>query len=235
MNPRWLRCLARSGALLFAAEGDGFAVYPGGDRRRRPLARASAEAVRDARARGLLSEDGAGLRLSEDGVAALRRATYGQAGQHRDMVTRTIRTAPGRLERLPVNRNASPLGRYSSHLTQTELLAGERFIADYARSSLNQPVTRNWSLDAQARSSGGPRGPEDASLAAIAAKDRVMDALAVLGAGLDQAVLAVCIREESLPSVERRFGWGARSARTVLKLALAQLAAHYGMTAARAA
>ena len=64
-------------------------------------------------------------------------------------------------------------------------------------------------------------------MAAIAAKDRVMDALDAVGSGMDQLVVAVCIREESLAAVERRFGWAQRSGKTVLKLALQQLARHY--------
>ncbi|WP_417468868.1 DUF6456 domain-containing protein [Maricaulis sp.] len=231
--PRWLRCLAREGAALKPCReaGGGFAVYPGGDRRRRPLARLDAAQVRQALASGLLHQVGDQVGLGKAGRAALRRGQGGAfASQHRAMAATSILGQDGRLQPVEVNTREGTLGRWTAHLDRVERAAAERFCADHARSSLHQQTTRNWELNAPARQKGWRGGPDAAPLAAIAAKDRVMDALAAVGAGLEPVLMAVCIRGEGISAIERRFGWAQRSGRTVLKLALQQLARHYGMT-----
>ena len=233
--PRWLRCLAREGTALRPCADDSgrYGIYPRGDRRRRPLARLDATQLREALARGLISQNGDSIELGADGRAALRRQA-GEGGdhaaQHREMIDKHILAASGQVQRVKVNAREGPLGRWAAHLEPAERAAGERLCSDHARSTLHQHTTRNWSLTASARSKGWTGGPETASLAAIAAKDRVMDALAAVGCGMDQLLIAVCIREEGMAAVERRFGWAQRSGKTVLKLALQQLARHYGMS-----
>ncbi len=130
----------------------------------------------------------------------------------------------GQLQRVQINTAEGALGRWAAQLDPVERAAAERFCADHARSSLHQHTTRNWSLTANIRQQGWRGGPDAAPMAAIAAKDRVMDALDALGSDLGQLVVAVCIREEGLAAIERRFGWAQRSGKTVLKLALPQLA-----------
>ena len=231
--PRWLRCLAREGAALKPCGGasDGFGIYPGGDRRRRPLARLDAAQLRAALARGLLSQEDERIELCAEGRAALQREAGGDhAAPHRDMVDSHILAGAGQLQRVRTNRREGALGPWAAWLDPVERAAGERFCADHARSTLHQHTTRNWSLTASARAQGWRGGPEEASLAAIAAKDRVLDALAAVGSGMDQLLVAVCIREEAMAAIERRFGWAQRSGKTVLKLALQQLARHYGMS-----
>lgn len=236
--PRWLRCLGRDGAMLKpCAETNGqFGIYPGGDRRCRPLARLDAGQLRQALARGLLRDGDDRIELGPDGRAALRREAgeregegAGHAAQHREMIDQHILTDGGQRRSVKLNGREGALGRWAAHLDPLERAAGERFCRDYARSTLHQHTTRNWSLTASARSQGWRGGPEAAPLVAIAAKDRVLDALAALGTGMDQLLIAVCIREESIASIERRFGWAQRSGKTVLKLALQQLARHYGI------
>ncbi len=232
-EPRWLRCLARKGAALkpCSEASGGLAVYPGGDRRRRPLARLDARQLREALASGLLDQEGEKIELGAPGRAALRRMQGGEfAGQHRTMAATSILGQDGRLQPVQVNTQEGTLGRWAAHLDPSELAAAERFCADYARSSLHQQTTRNWDLTAPARQKGWRGGPDAAPLAAMAAKDRVMDALSAVGTGLEPVLVAVCIRGEGISAVERRFGWAQRSGRTVLKLALQQLARHYGIT-----
>jgi hypothetical protein len=65
------------------------------------------------------------------------------------------------------------------------------------------------------------------------ARRRVGSALAALGAGLADTAQAICCEDETLASLERRMGWSARSAKVVLKIALEQLASHYGLTSER--
>ncbi|SDM06045.1 DUF6456 domain-containing protein [Maricaulis salignorans] len=229
--PRWLLCLSRQGAALGPCiTGGGYGVFAGGDRRRRPLARLDAGQLRQALASGMLEQTRDGIELGQSGRAAIKRGVAGSfAAQHRIMDDREILGVSGRLERVRTNIREDVPGRWAVQLEPQERAAAERFCTDYARSSLRQHTTRNWSLAAEIRQTGWHGGPESASLAAIAAKDRVMDALDALGSGMDQLVVAVCIREESLAAVERRFGWAQRSGKTVLKLALQQLARHYGL------
>lgn len=236
--PRWLRCLSRAGAVLKpCSDGSGrFAVYPAGDRRRRPLARPDAAQLREALARGLLSESREGIELGADGRAALLREEGGKSGesadytaQHREMVDTQILSRGGQMHCAKTNRREGTLGPWAAQLDPVERAAGERLCADHAQSTLHQHTTRNWCLTASNRAQGWRGGPEAATLAAIAAKDRVMNALAAVGAGMDQLLMAVCIRGEGIGAVERRFGWAQRSGKTVLKLALQQLARHYGI------
>ncbi|WP_417489525.1 DUF6456 domain-containing protein [Maricaulis sp.] len=227
--PRWLLCLARQGAALKPCiTGGGYGVFAGGDRRRRPLARLDAGQLRQALASGMLDETRDGIALGRSGHAAIKRGLDGGfAAQHRIMRDREILGPSGQLQRVRANTREDVPGRWAVQLDPIEHAAAERFCSDYARSSLRQHTTRNWSLAAEVRQAGWRGGPETASLAAIAAKNRVMDALDAVGSGMDQLVVAVCIREESLAAVERRFGWAQRSGKTVLKLALQQLARHY--------
>lgn len=228
---RWERCLGRKGARLMPLAGAAgrYGVFPRGDRRRRPLARLDFDAIQRAMSAGRLEKTPAGYRLSTAGRAALVRAGRQDfAAQHREVEERVLIDRDGRLDRVAANAlTASPLARYRARLSPAQLQAGERFARDYWSSSLAAPVTRNWSLDAAAGRSSELSGPEDASLARIAAKTRVMDALAAVGTSLEPVLMAVLVREESLAAIERRFGWGARSGRAVLELALDALARHY--------
>lgn len=54
-----------------------------------------------------------------------------------------------------------------------------------------------------------------------------MRALAAAGKRDEAVLMAALVREESLASLERRFGWKARSGRVVLGEALDALARHY--------
>jgi hypothetical protein len=232
MTARWHRCLAREGAeLLFVAgRKNAFAVFADGDRRRRPLARLRPEDIRHGLADGVIAPHGDGYQITEAGRQAVRRDGAFDDGfgeQHRRMVNCSVRNETGQVEPCQVNALESPLGRFAASLTAAQLEAGERFRGEYLCSTLHQPTTRNWSADSMSGARHGGNSIENASIAAIAAKDRVMAALDELGSGLDDVVLSICIREDSLSSIERRFGWARGTGRTILKLALDRLARHY--------
>ena len=231
--PRWMRALARPDARL-APPGDVEAravVLPGGDRRRRPTARISAARFVEAMQCGWLARRENGLVLSADGQAALKAGTRGEepdpADRHREMEARPVIDRDGQVRTAKANRREGPLGPWLDGLETHQRQAGERFIRDYHGSTLMSPVTRNWSPTAQCRSEGRRKGPEDAALSAIAAKERVMDAQDKLGPAFASVIDAALVREESAAALERRFGWAARSGRTVLGLALTRLAEIY--------
>ena len=64
---------------------------------------------------------------------------------------------------------------------------------------------------------------------ARAAKDRIARALGAAGPGLREMLERVCLAGSALEAAERGLGLPRRSGKTVLKLALQRLAAHYGL------
>ena len=83
------------------------------------------------------------------------------------------------------------------------------------------------SWDAAPRNGAG-RGPGTDPLArGGAARARVAGALQAVGPELRGVLEQVCLRETSLTLAERELGLPKRAGKTVLKLALQRLAAHY--------
>ena len=229
-TPRWMRMLSRPGTLLLPVgdgRGSGAAVFPGGDRRRRPLARISPAALTEAEAQGWLRRKGEGHVLSTRASVTLRSPNDTPALHQRDLVERPVIRKSGRIETVTANAMEGALGKWSDCLAPAERTAAERFLADYHRSSLMPSVTSSWSPVRRRRGEGRTPGPDDVSVSAIAAKDRVMNALDALGPAQAQIVDAVLIREESLAAVERRFGWARRTGTGAVKMALARLAEIY--------
>lgn len=160
------------------------------------------------------------------------------ANQHRVVQRVSFIDTDGYFFKANKNMAESPLYWLRTHkgpngtafLSAAEFAAGERFRDDYAYSSLSQKMCANWDMPALTKTTSGPRNAVlDAADNAIAAKDRVMKALAALGPGLDDLVFSLCIRESSLDAVERARQWPKRTAKVVLKLALDRLARHYGL------
>ena len=231
--PRWMRALARDGAVLLPLAGSDsrYGVYPRADRRRRPVARAARGDVEAAARKGWLENRGPGQVLSATGRSeAGREPDEGAepAARHRTMADRPVMSATGRIETARANLREGALGKWTAWLEPGEREAGERFLRDYHCSTLSQTITRNWSPVPSRRGEGKRSGPEDATLSAMAARDRVMDTLDHLGPAMARIIEAALVHEESLAAMERRFGWAQRSGRTALKLALARLAEIYG-------
>lgn len=244
---RVLRRLAVSGARLLPAHGAGaaFAVFPGGDRRRRPTARAPRELVGALASAGAIARaTGEGYVLTDAGRARLQRAAAPEAPyarQHQILAPRVL-VEPGAapIRRL-VNVADDPLVRLgrsggadgAAYLGVRALAAAERLRADQDRATRGARVTMDWEAGP---ASGGARGPGREPIApgeaAARARGRVAQALAALGGELAMAVEAVVLRERGLDAVERAYGWPKRSAKLVLKIALGRLADHYRLPGA---
>lgn len=115
-------------------------------------------------------------------------------------------------------------------ISDEEFAAGERFRSDLTLARMMPRTTMNWDAASAPDGRGaGSRGPAEASDTALAARQRVARACDRLGPELSGLAIDVCGFLKGLDAVERERGWPARSAKVVLRMALAGLAQHYGL------
>lgn len=113
-------------------------------------------------------------------------------------------------------------------LTASEIEAGERLRADYERGSIVPRIGMNWCGMGQATSGGGrAAGTVELGDAAMAARRRVDAAVEAVGPELAGLLVDICCFLKGLERVEAERGWPVRSAKVVLKTALAALDRHY--------
>jgi len=233
-----LHSVIKSGAVILRDGAPGlrrYSAYPRGDRRKRPVCFVPADILKRFVADGLCIKTKRGYEVVP---SAVKRARGGHSAQHRDMAAQVMTDEHGRFRVAQVNRRTrAPLERLMRRktesgkpvLTEAEIEAGYRLARDYERSSLSVCVTQNY--DRVGGGSGAARGPEDASLSAIDARRRYLDALDVLGPGLDRIVSGICCRQKDMMHIERDEGYARGSGLAVLKLGLQRLAVHYGTIA----
>jgi hypothetical protein len=237
--PGWLRRLARPGARLAPRSGgrSGYGVYAGADRRRRPLASVSDAALTQALEQGWLAEaQGGSFILTQAGRRCLDE---GEAAGARPALTLARKTLPdpeGGLRLQTVNPTTldGPLARYArpqngrpALLEPVHLNAADNLMRDYERSTLTSRVTQSWSGVPGGGARSAPRDRSEAPIQRLNAQDRVMDALAAVGPGLDHWLVEILIRQSAMTEAERRLNWPSRSGAQALKLALDRLAVHY--------
>ena len=222
--------LSRPGAWLEAA-GDAYAVRAGIDRRRRPALRIDEAAfLALVEAPGLRPRDGGGWTAR---AVATRRAPPAPGRPGMMVGERTVAGPDGRVARRAANLGESPIAWLARRrdaqglpwLTPAEAAAGERLRDDVERAGVIGRLTMRW--DAQPRSGGGVG--IDPAERARAAKARVAAALEAAGPGLREVLERVCILGSALEAAERELSLPRRAGKTVLKLALQRLAAHYRM------
>jgi hypothetical protein len=116
-------------------------------------------------------------------------------------------------------------------LTQQMFDAGERLRRDFEAGQMSQRVTAQWgaSIMPGARGrSGLPGQTLTQTEQALAARQRVWNALQHAGPGLSSVLLEVCCLASGLEAAERHLKWPKRSAKLVLLIALERLVQHYG-------
>ncbi len=232
---RVLAALRRKGAVL-AKERDSarYAVFPGGDRRRRPLAKARPDEVAALLSEGAISSSGQDeYRLSEAGGARLRREAAGDnhafLAQHAAFEPAKVATAKrlmsgGVLGRLAALRDSNGAPWLADH----EVRAAQTLRADWERAQRGLLHGSDWSAPPMGSSARGPANAQEKALAARCdARASYQAAIDTLAPPLRRVVEGVCLREEGLEGVERDESWPARSAKLALKLGLAQLALCY--------
>ncbi|MBF9232033.1 ATPase [Microvirga sp. BT350] len=209
------------------------------------FSRAAAESLdRNDLAQWQKAETGhATLCLTEAGRAHLRRAEAPEPEasffhQHRETVVARVETDSG-TKRVRIDAEESPLdwlrrrkGRDGEPMIDAaSYQAGERLRTDIMLAGLLPGVTARW--DAMPKS-GGPVSPADATDRMVAARQRLRSAFDAVGADFSDLLVDLCGFLKGLELIERERHWPARSAKIVVRLALARLAEHYGIeTAAR--
>lgn len=179
------------------------------------------------------------LSITETGRAFLvRQLNVHNSFQSQQQMTQKIRVKneDGALESVTVHVRESPLAwlRTRKHkdgaplLSEVQFAAGEKLRADFTRASLSPRVTSSWDISTAQRQRGLP-GTHEFSEGALAAKERVNEALKSVGTELNGVLLDICCFLKSLKDVELERRWPARTAKVILSLALDRLAAHYGL------
>lgn len=225
--------LARPGAWLDQAGEGGYAVRGGPDRRRRPVMRLDeAGFAALAREPGLSPLPDGGWRLTR----APTTAKPSQAGRPSLLEGRRAIVGPdGRRTMAAVNLGESPIAWLARRkdaagvawLSLAEIAAAEKLREDFTLAGTLGRLTMAWDAGPKARGGRGP-GVEPAERAR-AAKGRIAAALDAVGPGLREILEHVCFAGTALEAAERDLGLPRRAGKTVLKLALQRLAAHYGV------
>lgn len=235
---RVLRVVACGAARLRQAASPKLALVEGADRGadRGTFAVEAATLARLERC-GLVTRDGASLRITTAGRAALARPRENRVepltAPRPEPSAATVETPDGH-ESVVVNLAESPLALLHRRkgkdgrpfIDAREFRAGERLRADYTRGQLMQRLGVNWDA-AGAAGRGGSGGIGDITDAALAARLRVEKALAAVGPELSGVLVDICCFLKGVEQVEIERAWPARSAKVVLKSALGALARHY--------
>jgi Domain of unknown function (DUF6456) len=117
------------------------------------------------------------------------------------------------------------------YLAAEALAAGERLRADCDRANMRPRITVDYEAVPRSRdeSRGSVGSARDVSDGTAAAAERVRRALAAVPAEVAGVLMDVCCFEMGLQEAERRRDIPQRSAHFALKIALNQLARHYGL------
>lgn len=136
-------------------------------------------------------------------------------------------------KRVVLHIGESPLSWLHSrgHLTNRQLLAGEKLRLYYERSNLGPNVTMNWDTLKTGRLGGSGPAEYSATDRMMSAKDKFDASLAVMGSDLADIAWRVICAGKAITSAEKIMGWPARSGKLVLRIALDRLADYYRIPA----
>jgi hypothetical protein len=104
-------------------------------------------------------------------------------------------------------------------------MAGERLSGDLQFGGMLPKVTMDWARGGRI---DGNRAGLNPTEAALAARQRADKALRAVGPDFAGVLMDVCGFDKGLEAMERERHWPVRSAKVVVRLALAALARHYG-------
>lgn len=217
-----------------------FGVFPGGDRRRRPVVRVSADEVRALEADGAIERVGDDVyALSAAGASRARREQASPSesfmAQHRAIGDRAVMDDDGASRMVRGHDRDSALRRLASlrdsngapWLSAVELNAASRLRADWDCAERGLVRGSDWASPPIGATPRAINGVDAAMAARCDAQRKVDQALAKLAPALRRVVERVCLHEQGLEAIERGEAWPARSGKVALKLALSQLAAAF--------
>ncbi|WP_319529387.1 DUF6456 domain-containing protein [uncultured Cohaesibacter sp.] len=198
--------------------------------------------------------------LTREGRQALRRAKLAEeednvyAAQHQDRIpfgpdhvdgSKLPEDSEGNADaRLPrINRAESPLAILcnrkrpdgSPWLSASQFEAGERLRRDFERSQMVPSTGMNWDRLGQtggeiSKKARGKGRMGDLADGAVAARARFYAALDELGEEFSAAIVDFCCYQRGLEDIERRHQWPSRSAKQIMRMGLARLARHFGLS-----
>ena len=199
----------------------------------------TAQIVRQWLSDGLIEPSGEGYRIASAGLSWIRRQLSASDDFQTQHQSRTLRVIDydGVKQPAIVNDAESPLKWLASRkdksgarlLSAHQLEAGERLRGDYQFAGLTARVTASWSPTAQCNASGGANNAAGMQDNVLAARQRVIRALAAVGPELSGILVDVCCHLKGLEEAEKTEGWPQRSGKIILQMALTRLARHYGL------
>lgn len=196
------------------------------------LALAQGLILTEKQADGLLS-----CSATTEGRSALKRWLADPDSAFQDQ-HRTLTTRPDpdhghvsvNLAESPLSALARIKGRGGDlFLEPSQVEAGERLRSDFTRGQMQPSLGQSWEPVRAGRQPGSVGGAAELTDAAMAARGRVDAALAQVGPELSGVLVDVCCFLKGLAEVERERQWPARSAKLMLRTALAALARHYAV------
>lgn len=133
------------------------------------------------------------------------------------------------LSESPLSRLYTSSGnRSASWLTRNEFAAGERLRNDFELACLQPGITARWDIaGSAAKTKGRAHSEYIPSEAAMDARKRIERAANAVGPELAGVMIDVCCFLKGLGQIEMERQWPRRSAKLLLKAALAQLDRHY--------
>jgi hypothetical protein len=169
------------------------------------------------------------------GVFMPRYATQPKFIDPRPLVERPVIEAGGANPRrkvartVTVNLAESPLSWLHSrgHLTDRQLLAGEKLRGDYDAAAMGPNVTMRWENIPLSREKRSAPAGLNQTERMISAKARFDGALLALGPDLSDIAWRVICAGETMLVAEREMAWPVRSGKLVLRIALDRLAEFY--------
>lgn len=128
-----------------------------------------------------------------------------------------------------ISLSESPLAwlHAHGHLSDRQLLAGEKLRSDYEAACLGARTTMLWDGAPVARTRRSAPAAVSPTERAIQAKQRFDGAQAALGRDLTDIAWRVICAGEGVPVAEKALGWPLRSGKLVLRIALDRLADYY--------
>ncbi|MFN3536728.1 MAG: DUF6456 domain-containing protein, partial [Brevundimonas sp.] len=185
-----------------------------------------------AREPGLAVREGGGWK-ARSGAAPSRLSAGDRPGFMTG--TRAVPAPDGTVKLRAVNLGESPILWLARRkdvngcpwLSPAEVAAGEKLRFDAELASLGPSLTMRW--DALPRAGAGQGAPSGPGERAMLARRRVQAALNAAAPERRAMLERICIHGSSLQLAEQGLGLRRRQGKTVLKQALADLAAHYGI------